>query len=80
MDVFQFHNGSIKSKSLFSAILISLLIQFQFHNGSIKSQFMEQRQWRIEAMFQFHNGSIKSDIDDETDADIAQVSIPQWFD
>ena len=56
LNVFQFHNGSIKSKK--QARNPVALPQFQFHNGSIKSMHGSAFDSDL-TMFQFHNGSIK---------------------
>ena len=77
-NVFQFHNGSIKSKPFEFNNLFSKE-SFQFHNGSIKSQ-SQMFVSPINPTFQFHNGSIKSDPLSENPTDFEAVSIPQWFD
>ena len=55
--LFQFHNGSIKSKPVYRSVIEDAV--FQFHNGSIKSRYNGKTQWHP-MPFQFHNGSIKS--------------------
>ena len=56
-DVFQFHNGSIKS--LLTQGALTSAHTFQFHNGSIK-RFQSTISDAAGESFQFHNGSIKS--------------------
>ena len=76
--MFQFHNGSIKSR--FAPGLRYQLRSFQFHNGSIKRGDNQSVVSPELEKFQFHNGSIKScRMRHKTDF-IFVVSIPQWFD
>ena len=56
--LFQFQNGSIKSKGAVGYGIVNF--EFQFQNGSIKSiEGYIGMDWFIK--FQFQNGSIKSD-------------------
>ena len=63
--VFQFHNGSIKSMSY--PVVVFEEFAFQFHNGSIKSLLMDDAPLTI-LEFQFHNGSIKSRLHTDSEA------------
>ena len=60
--VFQFHNGSIKSKVYITTTKMDEMQGFQFHNGSIKRQDLADKRIIMynATLFQFHNGSIKS--------------------
>ena len=57
LQVFQFHNGSIKRN--YSHLQRESRHSFQFHNGSIKRQQVAGEGGESPT-FQFHNGSIKS--------------------
>ena len=76
-EMFQFHNGSIKSFGASSLNIVSS--SFQFHNGSIKREFAVINT-KNETVFQFHNGSIKSYAVFTDGRSEDDVSIPQWFD
>jgi len=55
--MFQFHNGSIKTKNM--CYFFGVEPKFQFHNGSIKTKKMCDF-FQVKHSFQFHNGSIKT--------------------
>ena len=56
--IFQFHNGTIKTKGAWRQMTIHL--QFQFHNGTIKTQGQRVKIHDKSPKFQFHNGTIKT--------------------
>ena len=54
---------------------------FQYHAGSIKRQSRQNRHFSPRILFQYHAGSIKRLIYEGLHSkEVADVSIPRWFD
>ena len=72
---FQFHNGTINTKSIAPSDTLPRV--FQFHNGTINTK-LQPNVLTHPTVFQFHNGTINT-IRKETKKSLKHVSIPQRY-